>query len=45
VEAEVFGEDGRCYLRRILPYRTADNRIEGVAVTFLISATANAPSK
>ena len=34
VEAEVFAEDGRCYLRRILPYRTVDNRIEGVVVTF-----------
>lgn len=24
-----------CYLRRILPYRTADNRIDGVVITFL----------
>jgi two-component system, chemotaxis family, CheB/CheR fusion protein len=35
VEKEVSGEDGRCYLRRILPYRTADNRIEGVVVTYI----------
>ncbi|MCI0653790.1 MAG: PAS domain S-box protein [Methylococcaceae bacterium] len=25
----------RCYLRRVLPYRTAGNRIEGVVVTFV----------
>jgi two-component system, chemotaxis family, CheB/CheR fusion protein len=24
----------RCYLRRILPYRTTDNRIDGVVITF-----------
>ncbi|MFH5804227.1 CheR family methyltransferase [Alienimonas sp. DA493] len=32
---EVRSEDGRWFLRRILPYRTRDNRIEGVAVTFV----------
>ncbi len=32
---EVRSEDGRWFLRRILPYRTQDNRIEGVAVTFV----------
>ncbi len=26
--------DGRWFLRRILPYRTLDNRIDGVVVTF-----------
>ena len=31
---EVLGQDGRWYLRRIVPYRTAANRIDGVAVTF-----------
>ena len=35
VETEVHSEEGRCYLRRILPYRTSDNRIEGVALTFV----------
>ena len=33
-EKEVRGEDGRWYLRRITPYRTLDNRIEGVVVAF-----------
>jgi two-component system CheB/CheR fusion protein len=35
VEAEVRTEAGRWYLRRILPYRTEDDRIEGVVVTFI----------
>ncbi len=34
VQAEVAGDDGRWYLRRIVPYRTQDNRIDGVVVTF-----------
>jgi len=34
VEREVHTEDGRWYLRRVLPYRTQDNRIDGVVVTF-----------
>jgi two-component system CheB/CheR fusion protein len=33
-ECEVETEDGRCFLRRVLPYRTADNRIDGVVSTF-----------
>jgi two-component system CheB/CheR fusion protein len=33
-EAEVRNEEGRWYMRRILPYRTEDNRIDGVVVTF-----------
>src|SRR6185436_3349738 len=33
-EAEVRTELGRWYLRRILPYRTEEDRIEGVVVTF-----------
>lgn len=33
-EKEVRSEDGRWYLRRITPYRTFDNRIEGVVVAF-----------
>ena len=32
---EVRTEDGRWYIRRITPYRTHDDRIEGVVVTFL----------
>jgi two-component system, chemotaxis family, CheB/CheR fusion protein len=33
-EAEVRADDGRWYLRRIVPYRTQDNRIDGIVVTF-----------
>ncbi|MCL4767068.1 MAG: PAS domain-containing protein [Hyphomicrobiaceae bacterium] len=33
-EAEVRSTAGRWYLRRALPYRTLDNRIDGVVVTF-----------
>ncbi|HEV3459806.1 MAG TPA: chemotaxis protein CheB [Thermoanaerobaculia bacterium] len=34
-EREVAGERGRHYLRRVTPYRTGDNRIDGVVVTFV----------
>jgi two-component system CheB/CheR fusion protein len=34
-ESEVRAEDGRWYVRRIMPYRTLDNRIDGVVVTFV----------
>lgn len=34
-EAEVRTRDGRWYLRRILPYRTSDNVIDGVIITFV----------
>ncbi|WP_439627728.1 CheR family methyltransferase [Gemmata sp.] len=34
-EREVGGENGRHYLRRVTPYRTTDNRIEGVVLTFV----------
>jgi two-component system CheB/CheR fusion protein len=34
-EREVGGAGGRHYLRRVTPYRTADNRIDGVVVTFV----------
>jgi two-component system, chemotaxis family, CheB/CheR fusion protein len=34
VEREVQTQDGRWFLREMLPYRTRDNRIEGVVVTF-----------
>jgi len=33
-EKEVRGEEGRWHLRRITPYRTLDNRIEGVVIAF-----------
>jgi two-component system CheB/CheR fusion protein len=33
-EREVESDSGEWYLRRILPYRTADDRIDGVVVTF-----------
>jgi two-component system CheB/CheR fusion protein len=31
---EIPGEEGRSYLRQIVPYRTQDDRIDGVVVTF-----------
>ena len=34
-EKEVRTEDGRWYVRRIMPYRTLDNRIDGVVITFV----------
>jgi PAS domain S-box-containing protein len=34
VEREVAAEDGRHYARKVLPYRTVDNRIDGVVITF-----------
>jgi two-component system CheB/CheR fusion protein len=34
VEQEIETQAGACYLRRILPYRTQDNGIEGVVITF-----------
>ena len=33
-EREVTAGDGRCYQRRVLPYRTQDDRIGGVTITF-----------
>ena len=34
VEREMETQDGRWHLMRILPYRTTDNRIDGVVLTF-----------
>jgi len=34
-EKEVSTADGRWYVRRIVPYRTLDNRIDGVVITFV----------
>lgn len=35
VEREVRGSPDRCYLARMLPYRTVDDRIAGVVLTFV----------
>ncbi|HZP60046.1 MAG TPA: ATP-binding protein, partial [Opitutaceae bacterium] len=35
LEKKITGNNNRVYLRRILPYRIAGNRIEGVVVTFI----------
>jgi two-component system CheB/CheR fusion protein len=35
LEREVRSRSGRWYLRRTLPYRTSENRIEGVVITFV----------
>jgi PAS domain S-box-containing protein len=34
IAKEVLADNGRWYIRRITPYRTQDDRIEGVVVTF-----------
>jgi two-component system CheB/CheR fusion protein len=35
IEKEVRGMNDRCYLMTCLPYRTSDNKIEGVILTFI----------
>jgi PAS domain S-box-containing protein len=35
VEAVIRTDDGRAYLRRVLPYRTADQHIEGVVIAWI----------
>jgi two-component system, chemotaxis family, CheB/CheR fusion protein len=35
VQRELQLEDGRWYLRRVVPYRAEDHRIEGVVITFI----------
>lgn len=35
LEREIQGEGGRCYLARVLPYRTIDDRIAGVVLAFV----------
>ncbi len=35
LETEIQTKDSTCYIRRILPYRTQDNKIEGVVITFI----------
>lgn len=39
LESEVHSHSGRWYLRRMLPYRTADERIAGVIVAFIDIST------
>ena len=39
IQAEIVAEAGRWYVRRILPYRTVDNRIEGVGVITFVDIT------
>ncbi len=34
IQKEIQADDGRWYIRQVLPYRTQDNRIEGVVLTF-----------
>jgi two-component system CheB/CheR fusion protein len=34
VEREVRSNDGRCFIARLLPYRTTEDRIEGAVLTF-----------
>jgi len=40
-EKEVESKDGRTYLMRILPYRTAENVIDGVVITFVDVTTSH----
>lgn len=35
VEREVFSNDGRCYLLRLLPYRSSEDHIDGTVLTFI----------
>jgi two-component system CheB/CheR fusion protein len=35
IEREVETKDGRSFLMRVLPYRTSDDRIDGVVLTFV----------
>lgn len=35
IETVVRADDGQAYLRRVLPYRSADNRIDGVVITWV----------
>ena len=34
IESEVRSDDGKWYLRRLVPYRTSNNRIAGIVLTF-----------
>jgi two-component system CheB/CheR fusion protein len=39
-EKIVLARDGRCFNVRIMPYRTSDNRIDGVVITFIKNVVA-----
>ena len=39
IEREVRTHEGRAYLMRVLPYRTLDDRIDGVVMTFVDMTT------
>jgi two-component system CheB/CheR fusion protein len=34
IEREIEAQNGACFIRRVLPYRTLDNGVEGVVITF-----------
>ncbi len=34
-DCEIESSDGRCFIRRIVPFRTEDDRIDGVVITFV----------
>jgi two-component system CheB/CheR fusion protein len=34
IEREIESQNGACFIRRVLPYRTQDNGVEGVVMTF-----------
>jgi len=42
IEREIEAENGTYYMRRVLPYRTQDNGVEGVVITLPISPSASA---
>ena len=42
---ELRADDGRWYIRRIMPYRTQDDRIEGVVLTFVDVASSSRSKK
>jgi len=35
IEREVWSTESRCYLVRLRPYRTVDNKIDGIVITFV----------
>lgn len=35
IEREIWSEDSRCYLMRMFPYRTVEDKIDGVVVNFV----------
>lgn len=35
LEREIIGKDGKHHLMRVLPYRTEDNKVDGIVLTFI----------